>query len=155
MFRFACSNDSQFGIWLISRQVTHLGGSLTGDLKKDYCAVTCSPVTDIKQFILLFVDQIALVTAERMTEELIAAFCYRIFRDVEESLVVGGPGYVVYTFDVLRKHLAVAKIFYLQRILPVASVVSCEGKQISVVAWHKGANAHAGARTGLNEHQQL
>jgi hypothetical protein len=54
----------KFGIWFISREVAHFGGSLTGDLKKDNCAVTCSPVTDIKQFILLIVDQIALVAAE-------------------------------------------------------------------------------------------
>ena len=63
-------------------------------------------------------------SAEHVTEKLVASFCNRIFSDVEEGLVVVGPGETGDALDSFRKELARPQIFYLQNVLSIAGIVS-------------------------------
>ena len=65
-----------------------------------------------------------------------------IFSDIEESLVVVGPGDTGHALDSFRKDLAGSQIFDLKRVLAIAGVVSAVGEQVAIVARNEAADAH-------------
>ena len=77
-----------------------------------------------------------------MPEKLVASLRDRIFRHVEEGLVVCGPGDIVYAFDSLGKDLTCTQVLDLQRVLPIAGIVGAVGEQVSVVTRSEQPDAH-------------
>src|ERR1051325_4937184 len=77
-----------------------------------------------------------------MTEKLVAAFRDCVFRNVEERLVVSGPGDTVNALNLFGEQFPSAQIFDLQRVLAITGVVSAVSEQVAVVARNKRAHGH-------------
>ena len=67
---------------------------------------------DVEQLVLLVVDEIALVGADDVPEELVVTLRHRVFGHVEQRLVVGGPGDVVDAFDAVRQAASPVRRFF-------------------------------------------
>src|SRR6266571_6404148 len=77
-----------------------------------------------------------------MAKKLVRAFSNRVFGNIEDCLVVRGPGETIDSLDLLRKKRARLQVLDLQSVLAVAGVVSRVGEQIAVVAGSERAYAH-------------
>ena len=117
-------NDLPFRVRIVGRNVSTLSRSLAGSFQLNDGLVARAADADIKQLVFLFVNQVVLVGAQHMPKHLVVALGDRIFGDVEDRLVVGGPGHVINTFDPLRKQFAAPQVLHLQRVLSIARVVS-------------------------------
>ena len=59
------------------------------------------PDSDIKQLVLLFIDQIVFVRSNNVTEKLIASFRNCVFSHIEDRLMVDGPCDAIHTLNSL------------------------------------------------------
>src|SRR5258707_3501652 len=69
-----------------------------------------------------------------MAMQFVLAFGDFVFSDKEEGLVVGGPGDFIDALEFFGQQLASAKIFDLQRVLPIASRVGGVSEEVVVIA---------------------
>src|SRR5947207_3150566 len=96
-------NNLPFRVGIIRGDKATLAGGLAESYQKDHCLVSRCLDSDIEQCVFLFIEQVALIAAQHVTEKLIVALGNGVFRYVEHCLVVSGPDYVINSFDVLWK----------------------------------------------------
>src|SRR5262249_40559110 len=108
---FARQNDFERAARLIGRQIARLVRGL-GVGRHDYhLPVIRAGGADVEEFVFLLIKHLVFVAADDVTPELVVALGNRVFRDVKERLVVGGPDDGGRALDLFVRQLPVAQVF--------------------------------------------
>src|SRR5882724_4041541 len=138
----AGDDDFPFGVGIVGRNVAKFSGSLAECSHPDHGFVPASINSDVKEFVLLFINQIVLVCAQHMAKHFVVALGDGIFGYIENRFVVGGPRHVINAFDFLGQQFTGNQVLDLQGVLSITSVVGRVGQQRAVLTGRKAADGH-------------
>src|SRR5712671_1496689 len=105
------------GVGIVGGDKAKLGRSLAERPDHDYGFVSGTLNADVKQLVLLVIDQFVLIRAQHVAKQFVVSLSHRILSYVEQSSIVGSPGHVIDAFDLFGQHFAGAQVLDLQRVL--------------------------------------